>query len=259
MRRGVSKEISQSAVKGFTLIELAVVLVIVVILSVGLFSGINAQIQTTKLLESRTQTERIKQSLAQFIQINQFAPCPDTNGDGLESRAINQPTCLSSVGAVPFIDLGLTEAKIKDAWGNKIRYAVNRQATDSAFICDSDHSASYFCNQKVPAFNRELTPAIKGSIGAGNYTVCGESTNSCSAATSSENLLASGVSIVLVAYNQDGQATLLNCAAAQGASAQNCNMDGYYHQARISSKSDAFFDDYIVTLSGYEIKKWVFQ
>lgn len=245
--------------KGFTLIELAVVLVIVGVLSAGLFSGLSAQINTAKLLESRTQVERIKQSLAQFVQINQFAPCPDSDSDGLENRPANRQACSVSVGDVPFADLGLTEPQVKDSWGNKIRYAVNRQATESASICRTSRSASYFCNQQVPAFNRQTTPPIKGELGAGNYTVCSERAVNCLATTPSEHQLASAASIVLIAYNQDGQTALTSCHTTRGAVANNCNVDAFYHQAKVSLNSATYFDDHIVTISGYEIKNWVFD
>ena len=249
---------SKCSINGFTLIELSVVLVIVAILSVGIFSGISAQMNGVKLLESRTQTERIKQSIAQFVQINQFAPCPDSNGDGLENRTGSQ-ACSFSVGDVPFLDLGLTEAQVQDGWGNKIRYAVNRQATESASIWEEASSASYFCNQKVPAFNQQTTPPIKGDLGSGNYTVCNENVSACSSETATKNLLASGISIVLVTFNQDGQESLTSCDTTTGATAQNCKAGAYYHQAKISSKKAEFFDDHIVTVSGYEIKQWLFK
>lgn len=246
---------------GFTLIELAVILFIVGALSIGIISGIKAQLNTAKLVETRTQTERVKQAILHFVRTNQYAPCPDISGlgntgYGQENRSGG--VCSASYGEVPFEDLGLSEAEVKDTWGNKLAYAVNTQVTNGATICDAASSASYFCDQQVPAFDLQSTPPIKGDLGAGNYTVCNENVSSCSGSTGASDLQADGISILLVAYNEDGQETLSNCAAKTGATNENCDGDTYYHQAAVTSGSP-FFDDYIVTISGYEIKKIVFE
>uniref|UniRef100_UPI0035674D65 hypothetical protein n=1 Tax=Thiomicrorhabdus sp. TaxID=2039724 RepID=UPI0035674D65 len=78
----------------------------------------------------------------------------------------------------------------------------------------------------------------------------------CDATTvsNSANLDLNTASVVLVAYNQDGEATLNDCNSQNVASKENCDIDLYYHRATASNEDNRFFDDVIVSISGYEIK-----
>ena len=242
--------------QGFTLVEIAIVLVIIGVLSTGALLGLGEFRSVQSVKEGGQKIDNIKKQLLIFGQVNKFLPCPDTDFDGFENRSGS--ACLNDVGTAPYVDLGLQREDVEDAWGNFIRYAVNRGA-DTGFVCDKRHSASYFCNSGfgVNWFTFTETPPLSTDRGDGNYFVCNESAASCNAlsVTNRANLSYESASVVLVAYNQDGHQALTNCASMSGASRVNCESDEYYHQGVRTSDEANFYDDIVVGISGIEIKQ----
>jgi prepilin-type N-terminal cleavage/methylation domain-containing protein len=110
---------------GFSLIEMAVVLVLVglVLTSVlGLVSGQQgvAELRTTRQYLSDAREALVGYALSRPGTLA-FLPCPDTNGDGLEeARVVN--ACPQQEGWLPFATLGLTRT---DAWSSRVRYRVD--------------------------------------------------------------------------------------------------------------------------------------
>jgi len=250
--------------KGFSLVELAIVLGILGVVFVAGLKGLGSFHHSANTKESQENLAEIKKQVLNFSVINKSLPCPDTDGDGLENRASVSTSngtiqkCTADVGGVPYLDLGLREADADDGWGNAIRYAVNTETTDANLICDKTRAASMFCNEgaasKVYWFTLEDTPPFASNRGAGNYYVCNNQASSCSGTPSSSNLESDTAAVVLVAYNEDGARTLSNCASETGANQENCDIDLYYHQKQLTTESGQFFDDVIVTISGHEVK-----
>ncbi|CAN8141570.1 hypothetical protein THIOSC15_3030006 [uncultured Thiomicrorhabdus sp.] len=243
--------------KGFTLVEISVVLLIVGILVAGALDGLGAFQRVKYHAESQENLSNIKQQLLKFVLINKYLPCPDSDNDGLENRVsgVLGAECSVDVGGIPYIDLGVKEEDSLDGWHNPIRYAINRNATVTDDICDSTESASYFCNDLSLTNGRAFfsldTPPTYNNAGDGNYFVCNELAASCSGAPVDSDLLTNVATIVLVAYGESG------CSSVVGASAENCDTDQYYQQAAISSESGSEFDDLIEYITGYEIKTTV--
>lgn len=254
-----NKTVDQAWQKGFSLVELSIVLVIVAIALVGLLAPTSEQRAVNKQKQSQSLVLDLKSQLLQFAVINKYLPCPDTDDDGLENRTAG--VCDQSWGRAPYLTLGIDQTAAQDAWGGFIRYAINTQAADSVsvVVCDPTSSASYFCMAApgTARFTLLDTPPIMNNLGAGNYTVCNNTVASCSGTPASSALAHQAASVVLVAYNQDGVNTLANCGSASGATAENCDTDEYYHQATKTKGDDSgvgFFDDVIEVISGYEIK-----
>jgi len=116
--------------KGFTLAELAIVLVIIALLIGGMLAPLSAQrdLQSTK--ETERQLSEIKQALLGFAAGQGRLPCPAAPppAGGTESP-IGTGICNNPLnGFVPANTLGLapTDAQgyLLDAWGNPIRYSV---------------------------------------------------------------------------------------------------------------------------------------
>lgn len=242
---------------GFTLVELAIVLAMVGILSMGALFGVSEFRSMQSVKEGGDKINDLRERLLVFGQVNKFLPCPDTNFDGFEDR--NGVACQANVGTAPYIDLGLQRKDVQDAWGNFIRYAVNRNVNNAALICDKRESASYFCRSgfNVNWFTFTETPPLTNNRGGGNYFVCNEALNTCDATSvlNPINLDSESASIVLVAYNEDGFNVLLGCAGMAGVSLENCDIDEFYQQRVKSSVDGDFYDDVVLSISGYEIKK----
>lgn len=111
--------------RGFSLIEMAVVLVIVGLLVTGLLLPLSAQIDQRNYNETQRELSDIREALIGFSLSNAAAngspylPCPDTNGDGFEDRLAG--VCANAVAGLPWATLGLGRL---DRWSNPYIYRV---------------------------------------------------------------------------------------------------------------------------------------
>jgi len=146
---------------GFTLIELAVVLVILGILAGSFITTLGSRIDVTQRAETRDEMEVIKQALYGYAMSNNFVhlPCPDCRNaaciksvvnfanDGIEDRVgavcdVDVADAIAAqlpVGNLPWQTLGLSSG---DSWGNRYSYWVS----DSV----SDGNRSFMLSQPVP-------------------------------------------------------------------------------------------------------------
>ncbi|MGH8602913.1 MAG: prepilin-type N-terminal cleavage/methylation domain-containing protein [Gammaproteobacteria bacterium] len=115
---------------GFTLIEIAIVLVVLGLLLAGLIGPMGTRIEQEERERTRAILEEIKEALYGFAIAQGRLPCPDSDGDGRED-----PTgggCASGapndvVGNLPWVDLAVPE---EDAWGRRFRYRVTPSYAD---------------------------------------------------------------------------------------------------------------------------------
>ncbi len=131
---------------GFSLVEMAIVLVIVALLMAGLLPTLSSQIEQQRRNDTRRQLAEIQQALLGFAIINGRLPCPidptitnpATAGYGQE--AANCQGNAAAEGYLPWQTLGVSEI---DAWGTKRsnagdpwsgywRYRVDRNFANSA-------------------------------------------------------------------------------------------------------------------------------
>lgn len=118
---------------GFTLVEMAVVLVIVGLLLAGLLAPLSAQRDMKDYGNARISLEQAKEALYGYalshaaMDGNPYLPCPDVNDDGYEDRAGS--ACSEYVGGLPTGDLGLQRT---DSWNNAYRYRVTPDFADSS-------------------------------------------------------------------------------------------------------------------------------
>jgi prepilin-type N-terminal cleavage/methylation domain-containing protein len=119
--------------KGFTLAELAIVLVIVALLVGGMLVPLSAQRDLQDIRETQRQLSDITEALlgyaashAATVDGRPYLPCPDIDGDGIEDRTGNE--CAAQEGRLPWSDLGVGR---EDAWGNRFRYRVAKKYANS--------------------------------------------------------------------------------------------------------------------------------
>jgi prepilin-type N-terminal cleavage/methylation domain-containing protein len=149
--------------RGFTLVELAIVMFIVALLLGGMLMPLSAQQDIRYQTDTQKQLADIQEALLGYAASHQAAdgkpylPCPDTDNDGRENRAGN--ACTNQDGTLPWSDLGVGR---QDAWNNAFHYRVTAAFSNSATgfvltstgdmrICDrADCSATILATQ-VPA------------------------------------------------------------------------------------------------------------
>jgi prepilin-type N-terminal cleavage/methylation domain-containing protein len=149
--------------RGFSLVELAVVMAIVAFLLGGLMYTLSAQTEQRSFEETRRRLEQARELVLAFAVVNGRLPCPARSvataspatvpGDEVVTTATGctDGTTADYYGGVSGgVTLGLLPARAigyqqvdssgfaVDAWGNRIRYAVARLITPSA-TCPAPH------------------------------------------------------------------------------------------------------------------------
>ena len=130
---------------GFTLIEIAVVLVIVGRLVGSFINTFSERIETTRISETENELAEIRDALVAYAYTTggaPFLPCPDTNvpPDGLENRdGFGNCTAGVNVGVLPWRTLGFAR---QDAWSTQYSYWVNNNyAVNTGFTLATDNAA----------------------------------------------------------------------------------------------------------------------
>jgi prepilin-type N-terminal cleavage/methylation domain-containing protein len=145
--------------RGFTLIELAIVLVIMTILIGGLAVPLSAQIQARRIAETQKTLEEAKEAIVGYAMTHKttganprpYLPCPDIDGDGREDRVSDPGPCARSDGYFPWVDLG---AAAQDPWGNRLGYVVELNVSDS--------TVGFFSYPAIPANNWKQVASSEG-------------------------------------------------------------------------------------------------
>jgi prepilin-type N-terminal cleavage/methylation domain-containing protein len=120
---------SRHFLRGFSLIELALGLLIVGLLLGGALPLLTHQIEQQRTKDTQQLLDESKEALLGFALVNGRLPCPDKTGaagagtanDGLEDFAAATGLCSSQDGNLPWATLGLPDV---DAWGRHLRYSV---------------------------------------------------------------------------------------------------------------------------------------
>lgn len=121
---------------GFSLVEMAIVLVILGFVLAALLLPLQAQRQQLAQSETENTLALAQKALLGYAQSQARLPCPATSAsNGLES--ITSGVCTQQVGFLPSATLGIQPTDINgfalDAWNNRILYAVTT-ANTNAFI-----------------------------------------------------------------------------------------------------------------------------
>ncbi|MFT4171835.1 MAG: type II secretion system protein [Rhodocyclaceae bacterium] len=110
---------------GFTLIEIAIALVILAVLAGGAMMALRVQTQRAHIVQTRDTLEEAREALYSFAMTQGYLPCPavDARGEaGTCPSNTDGTTGTTSAGMLPWKDLGLGNT---DAWGQPLRYAVS--------------------------------------------------------------------------------------------------------------------------------------
>ncbi|MFH0344386.1 MAG: type II secretion system protein [Chromatiales bacterium] len=115
-------------VDGFTLIEIAIAVVVIALLLGSLLGPLSVRIEQADRQKTQAMLDETKEALYGFALANGRLPCPDTDGDGSENRTGGVCTGGVVVGNLPWVDLAVPEL---DAWGRRFRYRVTPSYADA--------------------------------------------------------------------------------------------------------------------------------
>ena len=162
--------------RGFTLAEMAVVLVIVALLIAGMLLPLSAQQDIRARQETEKTLNDIRDALLGFAVANGRLPRPAVSAaDGAERAAC--ATDADCSGFIPWAALGVKKI---DGWGKLIRYSVTPAYANAAITLtavanrtvqtrDTAGTAVYLAGQAACSTANQCVPAIIFSQGKNNW------------------------------------------------------------------------------------------
>lgn len=248
---------------GFTLVEIAIALVIFALVLSGFIAILNVQQTSTRISTTQQKQQAIKQALIAYVAKNNFLPCPADPSlqPGAANYGMSQPNADPAVvcsgvtttngpathrGVLPFVTLGLTEPDVFDGYHQRFTYIVTSAATKLA----SSSVASMRGNMLI----HSTTPVQIGLAAAGNQI------NGCSASPTDTNTCNNYAVVVLISHGQNGNGAFVadgsqsavpaaNVSEQQNASLSLTNLQ--YVQGQLTdnpSASGGPFDDILMWL-----------
>lgn len=192
--------------KGFSLIELAIVLFVVSLLLGGILGPLSVQIESENRSSTSDILDDIEDSLMGFAVINGRLPCPDcpdgnvgtctsvaaanrNDGIGDWSGTVGSRVCRTSVGNVPWVDLSTTEF---DAWSRHFTYRVTLE-----FSRESQDGTPASCG--TPAIGVSFEMCSDGDIDIYDSYIIGTTGYPSTASLVTENVPA-----IVISHGKDG-------------------------------------------------------
>lgn len=243
--------------KGFSLIELAMVLMIVGLLLGGLMVPLSSVMENKGISETKKSLEDIKEALLGYAVINGRLPCPAaSSSSGRESFCTNSSGSCGTVlytyqthgrcsnpydGFLPAATLGITPTDTSgfavDAWSNRIRYALTISSSSSSPFCSYPYTFSKNTGMS--------TTTLANLACASDLLVCSSASTSSSSCSVANSALTNGV-----------PAIIFSTGPKQGAGTdevENIVTDNdrvfVSHAPTSSSATNGEFDDIVVWLS----------
>src|SRR5450830_17279 len=216
---------------GFTLVEMAVVLVIMGLLIAGLLGPLSAQVDQKNYSQVRKGLEDAKEALIGYSLSNKHLPCPDkvagaNNGvndrpnDGIEDFNSLTGTCITPEGNLPWATLSLPA---RDPWEQALIYRV------------------------TPAFSqRQVLPLNSFNLSSnGVLRICNE------AACNVPRLTDTDVAVIVSKGKNIGNCSTVPSppACADERANDDNNNDFVSHDPTVTTSPNGEYDDAIVWLS----------
>lgn len=157
---------------GFSLIEVAVVMFIIVLLLGSILVPLTTQVEQRQISDTQKTLEEIREALIGHALAYGYLPCPDkttgggsgTANDGIED--VNSGVCVAtSQGNVPWATLGVG---VSDVWGNRFRYQVSaayaQRAPGATFTLSSSATIEVCTAAGCPSGTRLTGTAPDGAV-----------------------------------------------------------------------------------------------
>ncbi|MCL5796689.1 MAG: type II secretion system GspH family protein [Gammaproteobacteria bacterium] len=238
--------IIKDRMKGFTLVEMAVVVAISGLLTAGGFQLFASSNDTANYKQTQHQMSEIKESLISgYIKTGRL-PCPDTGSDGIEDRNANTGACDNNGrGFLPHVTLNMANSAA-DAWGERFKYIVSGDNTH--FFTKPTSNCSY----ARPVTAEATTVNIKDLT------------------TSTESFLAKFSAFALLSTGKNGRLTNTSmtgaftndggCSSLDALEQENCNNDSLLrYGVHRGDANSIVFDDLVVWMGDVELLTYLMQ
>ncbi|MBL8642502.1 MAG: prepilin-type N-terminal cleavage/methylation domain-containing protein [Rhodospirillaceae bacterium] len=148
LRSSLRAAFSETGRRGFTLIEIAIVLVVIGLIVSGGLLAVSPVLQSAKITETRQKMATIESALLGYVIANGCLPCPAArniggtitgianDGSDYTTACGSDGTCLGATnnasGLVPWVTLGISENDATDGWGRLFSYGADSTLTNSS-------------------------------------------------------------------------------------------------------------------------------
>lgn len=255
------------SLKGFTLLEVAIVLAIVGLLLAGGVNLLSGSADTSKYKQTQNELQEVKEALiTYFIQNGGVLPCPDIHNDVTNASygqsdynsgdATAGGICTNYQGWLPHVTLGMGGGG--DAWGERYKYVVSRAFTAPPVTPPN------LCGG---GFSRSTTNAWRISV----YDLLNDATVA-PAPPASGSMLGDWAAFALISTGKNGRQANANITATSVGAFQGCNTLNpreQYHciattptttqpfylrsGTQMSGGSEIIFDDMVVWVGDYQL------
>lgn len=179
--------------RGFTLVELAVVLAIVALLLGSMMMTFSARVEQQNRSDTQRRLDDARELLLAFAMVNARLPCPAASNSvgGDESITAVTGVCTGTgtanyTGFLPARTIGFQPVDgagfATDAWGNRIRYAVS---ATTWLAGNARFTKAHVANSATAAWSVTQTPA---DLVVCSYSPATVTNTSCDADTSVTNV-----------------------------------------------------------------------
>lgn len=244
--------------RGFTLVETAIVLVIVGMLTAGGVSVLSSSADSARYKETDYVLEETKEALIEYyIQFGSL-PCPSEGTDGIAATSCETGDALR--GYLPHATLGLGGRG--DAWGQPIKYVVNPKFTTFKDLPGSDGIPfALLCDPEEVSgieLNADGQPSINENKG---LQIFAEAADRILIVNANNQAVAQNVAFVLLSTGKNGQTTNAGISAAFDGSCnasdiekENCdNNSTLVSNDPLTDGSTVTFDDRLVWMSDVQL------
>lgn len=237
--------------KGFSLIEMAIILIMVSIIAGGVLTLLpkNSDKNLQDVMASKM--DRIQDAILAYTHENGMLPCPADITTAVSTAAfgIAAGNCNTSIagdiavgsfglrmGMIPVRTLGLSDDYAFDSWGNRIRYGVIRQLAVNS--TDFENFATTYSGLSPNTRTFEIRDVSGNPI---------NSPNSYAAPTANNS-----VAYILLSHGANGNGAVPfaggaspACPASGLLDQENCNGDRIFRDVSFNTSSVNYFDDFI--------------
>jgi prepilin-type N-terminal cleavage/methylation domain-containing protein len=250
--------VARSAEKGFSLVELAVVMAIVAFLLGSLMYTLSAQTEQRNFEDTRRRLEQARELLLSFAIVNGRLPCPASSSSlGAESPSTGGdctyyfPTTTN--GYLPAASIGFQNVDSSgyavDAWGNRIRYAVAKKVTN----CSGTSTLPHFTNAtniKANGISCQSNDLLVCKSGVATGMDASASPPTCGASGANQIMATGLVAAIVFSTGKNG-------ATGGTGTDEAANLDGnalfVFHTPTPSTAANGEFDDQFTWITPGEL------
>ncbi len=205
--------------RGFSIVELAIVLLTVGLIVSSVFIVLRAQLEQRDRDETQRRLEAARELLIGFALVNRRLPCPASGAAGGDESPVGGGVCTNAYnGFLPARTIGYQPVDAQgyalDAWGQRLRYAVS--ATSWGAPPNARFTKKHVANDPSAAWSVDNTP--------GDLVVCSAGVagvQSAGAGCATGTTVTNQNTVVLIVYSTGRGGSV----AAAGSNAAE-NLDG---------------------------------